>query len=146
LLGRRREAGVSTDSDWLQAEGSYQAAAAELANLQQQQAAAENLLTLLVGQSMAEMKDLPAGRSLAEQGISSDLFAGLPAEILLRRPDVLAAEQQLIAAAARARPAAAYQDCSMQVAAHGVFNPRSSCRCSMRDAIPPIWILPKHAK
>jgi multidrug efflux system outer membrane protein len=98
LLGRRREAGVSTDSDWLQAEGSYQAAAAELANLQQQQAAAENLLTLLVGQSMAEMKDLPAGRSLAEQGISSDLFAGLPAEILLRRPDVLAAEQQLIAA------------------------------------------------
>ena len=98
LLGRRREAGVSTDSDWLQAEGSYQAAAAELANLQQQQAAAENLLTLLVGQSMAEMKDLPAGHSLAEQGISSDLFAGLPAEILLRRPDVLAAEQQLIAA------------------------------------------------
>ena len=56
------------------------------------------LLNLLVGKSMAEMKDLPAGRSLAEQGISSDLFAGLPAEVLLRRPDVLAAEQQLIAA------------------------------------------------
>ena len=98
LLGRRREAGVSTDSDWLQAEGSYQAAVAELASLQQQQAAAENLLDLLVGKSMAEMKDLPPGRSLAEQGISSDLFAGLPAEVLLRRPDVLAAEQQLIAA------------------------------------------------
>ena len=98
LLGRRREAGVSTDSDWLQAEGSYQAAAAELANLEQQQVAAENLLNLLLGQSIAEMKDLPAGRSLAEQGISSDLFAGLPAEVLLRRPDVLAAEQQLIAA------------------------------------------------
>jgi outer membrane protein, multidrug efflux system len=98
LVTRRREAGVSSDSDWLQEEGSYQAAAAELANLEQQQAAAENLLNLLLGQSMAEMKDLPAGRSLAEQGISSDLFAGLPAEVLLRRPDVLAAEQQLIAA------------------------------------------------
>jgi multidrug efflux system outer membrane protein len=98
LLARRRESGVSTDSDWLQAEGSYQAAVAELANLEQQQAAAENLLNLLLGQSMAEMKDLPAGRSLAEQGISSDLFAGLPAEVLLQRPDVLAAEQQLIAA------------------------------------------------
>ncbi len=98
LISRRREAGVSSDTDWLQAEGSYQAAVAELANLQQQQTAAENLLNQLLGQSMAEMKDLPPGRSLAEQGISSDLFAGMPAEVLLRRPDVLAAEQQLIAA------------------------------------------------
>jgi multidrug efflux system outer membrane protein len=98
LVTRRREAGVSSDTDWLQAEGSYQAAVAELANLEQQQAAAENLLNLLLGKSMAEMKDLPAGRSLAEQDINSELFAGLPAEVLLRRPDVLAAEQQLIAA------------------------------------------------
>lgn len=98
LVTRRREAGVSSDTDWLQAEGSYQSAVAELANLQQQQAAAENFLNLLLGKSMAEIKDLPAGRSLADQGISSDLFAGLPAEVLLRRPDVLAAEQQLIAA------------------------------------------------
>jgi multidrug efflux system outer membrane protein len=98
LITRRRDAGVSSDSDWLQTEGSYEAAVAELANLQQQQAEAENLLNLLVGKSMAEMKDLPAGRSLAEQGISSELFGGLPAEVLLQRPDVLAAEQQLIAA------------------------------------------------
>jgi outer membrane protein, multidrug efflux system len=98
LVTRRREAGVSGDTDWLQAEGSYQSAVAELANLEQQQVAAENFLNLLLGKSMAEMKNLPAGRSLAEQGISSDLFAGLPAEVLLRRPDVLAAEQQLIAA------------------------------------------------
>lgn len=98
LTARRRDAGVSSDTDWLQAEGSYQAAVAELANLKQQQAAAENLLNLLLGKSMAEIKDLPPGRSLAEQGISSELFAGLPAEVLLRRPDVMAAEQQLIAA------------------------------------------------
>ncbi len=98
LLSRRREAGVATDTDYLQAEGSYQAAVGELADLQQQQAAAENFLNLLLGKSMAEMKDLPAGRSLAEQDINSDLFAGLPADVLLQRPDVLAAEQQLVAA------------------------------------------------
>lgn len=98
LISRRRDAGISSDTDFLQAEGSYQAAVGELANLQQQQVAAENLLNLLLGKSMAEIKDLPPGRSLAEQGISSDLFAGLPAEVLLRRPDVLAAEQKLIAA------------------------------------------------
>jgi multidrug efflux system outer membrane protein len=98
LMARRREAGVSNESDWLQVEGSYQAALADLANLQQQQAAAENQLNLLLGKSVAELKDLPAGRSLADQGITSELFAGLPAEVLLRRPDVMAAEQQLIAA------------------------------------------------
>ena len=98
LVMRRREAGVSSDTDFLQEEGSYQSAVAELANLQQQQAAAENFLNLLLGKSMVEMKDLPAGRSLAEQDINSDLFAGLPANVLWQRPDVLAAEQQLIAA------------------------------------------------
>ncbi len=98
LMSRRRAQGVSSDTDLLQTEGSYQAAVVELASLEQQQAAAENLLNVLVGQSTTEIKDLPAGRSLAEQGLSADLFAGLPADVLLQRPDVLAAEQNLIAA------------------------------------------------
>lgn len=98
LISRRRELGVSGDLDYLQAEGAYQAALAERANLERQQAAADNLLTVLLGRSMAELKDLPAGRSLAEQGITSDVVAGLPADVLLQRPDVLAAEQKLIAA------------------------------------------------
>lgn len=98
LVSRRRELGVSSDLDLLQAEGAYQAALAERANLERQQAAAGNLLDLLLGKSVAEMKDLPAGRSLAEQGIAPDLIANLPAEVLLQRPDVLAAEQRLVAA------------------------------------------------
>jgi len=69
-----------------------------LYNLERQLAAAENLLNQLLGQPIMEIKDLPAGRSLAEQGITPELIAGLPAEVLLRRPDVLAAEQKLIAA------------------------------------------------
>ena len=98
LTARRRDLGVSSDLDFLQAEGAYQATLAERANLERQQAAAANLLDLLVGQPVAQMKDLPAARSLSEQGISPDLIAGLPAEVLLHRPDVLAAEQKLIAA------------------------------------------------
>ncbi len=98
LISRRRELGVSGELDYLQAEGSYQSALAELANLERQQAAAENLLSLLVGQSIDQIKDLPVGRSLAEQGIMPDMLAGLPAETLLQRPDVVAAEQRLIAA------------------------------------------------
>jgi len=98
LVSRRREVGISSDLDYTVAEGAYQAALAERANLERQQAAAEHLLDLLVGQTVAGIKDLPAGRSLAEQGISGDLIAGLPAEVLLRRPDVIAAEERLIAA------------------------------------------------
>jgi len=98
LTSRRRDVGVSGDLDLLLADGAYQAALAERANLQRQQALASNLLGLLVGRTMAEMKDLPAGRSLALQDIRADLMAGLPAEVLLQRPDVLAAEQKLIAA------------------------------------------------
>ncbi|MCR4304230.1 MAG: efflux transporter outer membrane subunit [Gallionella sp.] len=98
LVSRRRDAGVSSDMDYLQAEGAYQAAVAELANLERQRSAAENLLNLLLGKPMAEMKDLPDGRALADQGITPGMIAGLPAEVLLKRPDVLAAEQKLIAA------------------------------------------------
>ncbi len=98
LVQRRRDLGVSGDLEWLQAEGAYQSALAERANLERQQAAAENLLTLLVGQPLAAIKDLPAGRTLAAQDISADLIAGLPSDVLLQRPDVIAAEQKLIAA------------------------------------------------
>lgn len=94
LTGHRRDAGVSSDLDSLQAEGIYQATLADQANLQRQLAAAENLLGQLVGQMPAV---LPAGRNLADQGITPDLIAGVPSEVLLQRPDVLAAEQRLIA-------------------------------------------------
>ena len=98
LTLRRRDLGVSSDLDFLQADGAYQAALAERANLERQQAAAANLLDLLVGQPVAQMQGLPAARSLSAQGIIPDLIAELPAEVLLQRPDVLAAEQRLIAA------------------------------------------------
>ena len=97
LTSRRRDLGVSSDMDFLQADGAYQAAVAERASLERQQTAAANLLDLLVGQPVAQMRDLPAARGLAEQDIDPGPVAGLPAEVLLRRPDVLAAEQRLIA-------------------------------------------------
>lgn len=94
LISKRRDAGIAGDLDVLQAEGAYQAALADQANLERQQAAAENLLRLLVGQMPAS---LPDGRKLADQGMTNELIAGLPSDVLLQRPDVLAAEQRLIA-------------------------------------------------
>ncbi len=95
MIERRREVGLASDLDFLQAEGIFQQARADLASLERQRNAADNALALLVGTQAA---DLPAGRPLAEQAIVPDLAPGLPAETLLKRPDVLAAEQRLIAA------------------------------------------------
>jgi multidrug efflux system outer membrane protein len=95
LIARRREVGIAGDLDYFQAEGALQSARVDLASLQRQRAEADNALHLLVGAMPAT---LPDGRRLADQGLVADLAAGLPAEVLVRRPDVLAAEQQLIAA------------------------------------------------
>ena len=95
MVSRRRDVGLASDLDYLQADGAMELSRAELANLERQRSAAVNALTLLVG---AEPAALPAGRALSEQGIVADLTAGMPSEVLLQRPDVLAAEQRLIAA------------------------------------------------
>lgn len=95
MVGRRRDAGLAGDLDFLSADGALESARADLASLERQRAAAENALELLVGRQSV---GLPAGRTLSEQGIIPDLAAGLPSEVLLKRPDVLAAEQSLIAA------------------------------------------------
>ena len=94
LIARRRDVGLAGDLDYLQADGAYQSARGETANLARQRSAADNALRLLVGTAA----ELPAGRKLVAQNIVADLAVGLPSEVLLARPDVQAAEQKLIAA------------------------------------------------
>jgi outer membrane protein, multidrug efflux system len=95
LVSRRREVGIAGDLEVLAADGAWQAARAELANLERQQAAAANALTALVGQPVAIV---PATTRLAQPGLIGELAAGIPSAVLVGRPDVLAAEQRLIAA------------------------------------------------
>jgi multidrug efflux system outer membrane protein len=56
-------------------------------------AQAENALVLLVGQPLPN--DLPPARALGEQAILADIPAGLPSDLLARRPDILQAEALL---------------------------------------------------
>ncbi len=95
LVDRRRQAGLAGDLDFLQADAAYEGARAELAALRRQLSAARNYLRVLVG---TEPADLPAGKTLAEQGIHLEQQADLPAQVLVRRPDVRVAEQRLLAA------------------------------------------------
>ena len=91
LVERRRDAGLANDLDFLAADGAWQNARAEVASLGRQRAAAANALRLLVGSEVA-VAPAPTFPVLPE------LAVGLPSEVLLQRPDVLAAEQRLIAA------------------------------------------------
>jgi outer membrane protein, multidrug efflux system len=79
-----------------QAETTVDTARANLALFTRQSEQDENALVLLLGEPIPA--DLPAAKSLDEQGLLSDLPAGLPSDLLFRRPDVVAAEHNLIAA------------------------------------------------
>lgn len=95
MIARRREVGIAGDLDYLQADGALELARAELANLSRLRASAESALTLLVGRAPA---NLPAAKPLSQQNWTTGLAVDLPSAVLLNRPDVLAAEQKLIAA------------------------------------------------
>jgi len=88
--------GASSELDLRQAESLLEAARVSLAQQTRQRALDENALVLLLGQALPD--DLPAGVPLVADQVLPEVPAGLPSDLLNRRPDVRAAEQQLIAA------------------------------------------------
>jgi NodT family efflux transporter outer membrane factor (OMF) lipoprotein len=95
LTRLRFENGVVSKLDLQQAISLVEGARAVLAQTLRQRAQDANALTLLVGQPIPDT--LPAGATLAATNLP-DLPAGLPSDLLASRPDIRAAEQQLIAA------------------------------------------------
>ncbi len=93
----RFDNGVTSELDLRLAQGLVEGARANLAQLQRQRAQDENALVLLVGQPLPS--DLPAAGQLGTQAqMLKDVPAGLPSDLLNRRPDIRAAEQQLLSA------------------------------------------------
>jgi multidrug efflux system outer membrane protein len=88
--------GAASELDLRQAESLLEAGKVTLAAVTRQRALDENALVLLIGQPLPT--DLPPPLAIGEQRLAADLPAGLPSEVLTRRPDVRQAEQQLIAA------------------------------------------------
>ncbi|OWW18823.1 AdeC/AdeK/OprM family multidrug efflux complex outer membrane factor [Noviherbaspirillum denitrificans] len=95
LAKQRFDVGASSALDLRQNETLLQSARASLATLTRQRAQASNALALLAGKPLT---DLPAAQSLSEQNIVTEIPAGLPSDLLERRPDIRAAEQRLRAA------------------------------------------------
>ena len=121
LVGHRRTAGLAGDLDYLQAEAAYEGAKSDLLALQRQHAAARNYLQSLVGNDLSR---LPGGKPLAQQAVALDQQADVPSQVLVRRPDILAAEQRLLAANANigAARAAFFPRISLTAAAGTASN------------------------
>lgn len=118
----RFDNGVTSELDLRLAESQLEGAKASLAQLVRQRALDLNALSLLVGQPLVGELALPGGRSLADAPMMQDVPAGLPSDLLIRRPDVRQAEQQLIAANANIG------------AARAAFFPRISLTTSLGSA------------
>lgn len=100
LTKRSRDSGVSTELDLRLAETSVRTAQANLAQYTRQLAQDRNALVLLVGQPLpADLDaDIAQGHGLDDTSFLEGLPAGLPSDLLERRPDIMSAEHSLKAA------------------------------------------------
>jgi len=94
----RLKQGMTSRLDADQFEAERAGAAARTAELERQMVQAENQLSVLLGRKPFAVT---RGRPLNEQVMPPEVPAGLPSELLQRRPDLLQTEQQLVAATAR---------------------------------------------
>ena len=94
----RHRQGLIHGLDVEQFQAERENAAARIADLKRQMIQKENEVSLLLGRNPGQ---IPRGQSLTDQVMPPVVPAGLPSELLQRRPDVIQAEQQLAAATAR---------------------------------------------
>jgi outer membrane protein, multidrug efflux system len=96
LTVERQTGGVATDLDLRQAEQLVDTAAESIPTLQQQIEQTENQISLLLGQNPGDVMHHQG--AFDEDVFPPEVPAGLPSALLERRPDIRAAEQNLIAA------------------------------------------------
>jgi len=103
LQRRRREAGLISDFDLRQLEAETATVRAQLPPLERDRELEEAALAALLGRApRAVLEDAVARTALAADAPSAVVVpSGLPSELLLRRPDIVEAEQRLVAANAR---------------------------------------------
>jgi multidrug efflux system outer membrane protein len=90
--------GGASGLDVSQAEQLVYTASETIPDLERQIEQQENLLSILLGENP---QSVPRGRALTEQPAPESVPAGLPSELLERRPDIQQAEQIMVAANAQ---------------------------------------------
>jgi multidrug efflux system outer membrane protein len=100
LAKQRMDAGIGTDFDLSRAEAELASAEADIATLAQRRPALENGLAVLTGQDPSRFR-VDSDLAWSSGARIPAVPPGIPAQLITRRPDVAAAEQQLAAASAR---------------------------------------------
>jgi outer membrane protein, multidrug efflux system len=90
--------GGASGLDVSQAHQLVYTASETIPDLERQMQQQENVLSVLLGENP---QSIPRGRALTEQPVPQNVPAGLPSELLERRPDVRQAEQNVVAANAQ---------------------------------------------
>ena len=93
IFRKRLAGGYISDYEMSQVQAEYESAAAAVPDLERLIGVQESALSVLLGRNPGPIE---RGRNLRGLGTPA-VPASLPAELLTRRPDILAAEQQLIA-------------------------------------------------
>ena len=96
LVLERSKAGVASDIALMQAKSVLDAAAGDVAVFTRERALALNALSVLIGQAIPD--NLPPERPLKEINFMAGIPAGIPSDLLFRRPDIRQAENILLSA------------------------------------------------
>ncbi len=100
LVRSRFEGGIGSELDVTRAETELATTEAEAASLAQRRAELENAIAILVGSNPSTFR-MPAAADGEWKPLPPAVPAGLPADLLERRPDVAEAERELASANAR---------------------------------------------
>ena len=95
LFQRKFTGGVDSKLGMLRAEASLATSAATIPELERRIVEVENQLSVLLGRAPGP---IARGGTLLEQSTPPQIPAGVPAQLLERRPDILEAEQTVVAA------------------------------------------------
>jgi multidrug efflux system outer membrane protein len=118
----RWEGGKTSELDFRQAEAELGRTESVLAELERQAVQRENDVAFLLGRSPGAIR---RGRPLTEFPVPPKVPIGLPSALLERRPDIRAAEQQLVSANARIGEAKALMYPQIVLTAEGGYSSTS---------------------
>lgn len=136
----RSSAGLINDFELRQLEAEVAATQAQLPALERRRSAEETALGVLLGRSPRAIINERITRSADSSRLATPVVpADLPSELLLRRPDVVAAEQQLIAA--NARIGAARATLFPRIGLSGMLGSESAALTNLFSGPARIWSL-----
>lgn len=135
LFETQLSGGVVSELEVAQVRSEYEAAAVRLPRIEQNIHQLENALSVLLGRNPGTIKRGKPAEKMLTPGIPADI----PSEVLQRRPDVLSAEQYLVAANAQIGLARAYYFPSISLT--GLLGLASADLSDLLEGASGIWSL-----